>query len=108
LAGIAANAPQNVSPEIRAHKFVVVDDKGKEMIHLQAGPHGGVLNILNSEGFPVVRAGASDKGGRIALGDVKGEQYLQMNAEETGGEVTVSDKKGMKNLFKPAGGPPAK
>lgn len=106
LAGIAANAPQPssgpVSPEIRAHKFVVVDDKGKEVAHLTTGPHGGTLNLSNSEGIPVVRMGASDKGGKVALADIKGDPYLQLTAEETGGEVSVSDKKGTKNLLRPA------
>ena len=102
LAGIAANAPQATTQEIRARKIVIVDEKGKEMVHLLTGVHGGVLNLFNSDGFPVVRAGASDKGGKIALADPKGEQYLQLTSEETGGEVSVSDKKGLKNLMRPS------
>ena len=102
LAGIAANAPGGaVTPEVRAHKVVIVDDKGKEVGHLATGPHGGILNLSNNDGIPVVRMGASDKGGKIALADVKGDPYLQLSSEETGGEVSVTDKKGAKNLLRP-------
>jgi len=101
LAGVAATAPSETVQELRAHKIVVVDEKGKEAAHLQAGPHGGYLTILNLEGRPVVRAGASDKGGRITLADAKGEQtFLQLTSDETGGEMLITDKKGQKSLMK--------
>jgi hypothetical protein len=106
LAGIAANAPQGVTSsvvqDIRARKIVIVDDKGKEMVHLLTGVHGGVLNLFSSNGIPVVRIGAGEKGGKVALADPKGDQYLQLTSEETGGEVVVSDKKGTKNQMRPA------
>jgi len=104
FAGLAANAPQQVTPEIRAHKIIIVDDQGREAMHLMTGPHGGVLNVLNTEGFPVVRAGASDKGGKLALSDAKGQQYVQLTSEDTGGEMTLSDKKGQKSLMKATAG----
>jgi hypothetical protein len=100
LIGVAATTSSEPSQELRTHRLVIVDSKGKEAAHFQTGPHGGIINLLNSDGIPVVRAGASDKGGKLALADVKGTQYIELTSEDTGGEVLISDKKGQKNAMK--------
>jgi hypothetical protein len=101
LAGIAANAPIPVSQELRTHKLVVLDEKGKEGVALLTGPHGGVLQLLNSEGIPVIRAGASATGGKFAMADPKGQEYLEATSEEAGGQLMISDKKGQKTMLHP-------
>ena len=97
--GLAANAPKPVTDEIRAKKFVVVDDQGKEVLHLSSGPLGGIMNIHNRTGFPVLMAGASEKGGKIIMADDQGNQFVKLTVEEAGGEVLVQDKKGQKHLI---------
>src|SRR4029453_6304757 len=57
LVGIAANGPKPVSDEVRAKRFVVVDDQGKEAAHMSSGPYGGILKIQNRAGESVVVAG---------------------------------------------------
>ena len=99
LVGIAATTPAVVHDEVRTHKLVIVDDQGKETAHLSHGPHGGILNIHNRAGFPVVVAGATEKGGKMMLADDQGIQYVKVVVEEPGGQVEISDKKGKKNLM---------
>jgi len=102
LAGIAATAPMTVTPEVRTHQLVIVDDKGKEMIHLKTGPHGGIFSMFNTNNVRVVGAGAAEKGGKIELFDAKGPNYLRLTSDDTGGEVSVSDGKGLKGVLRPA------
>jgi hypothetical protein len=104
LVGIAA-APSDSSHELRIQKLVIVDVQGKEAAHLQAGPHGGALSLLNKTGAAVVRAGAAEKGGKIAIADAQGSEYVELTAEELGGGIALSDKKGQKQLMKPTPAP---
>ena len=99
LAGFAATAPVVIHDEIKAHKLVIVDEQGKEAAHLSSGPHGGILNIHNRAGLPVVVAGAAEKGGKLMLADDLGIQYVKVIVEEPGGQLLILDKKGQKNLM---------
>lgn len=104
--GIAADAPMaSVTPEIRTHRLLVVDDKGKEAVRLIATEHGGALYLLNKEGFLVVRAGAAAKGGKFALADDKGTEFVDVTAEDGVGQMVLSDKKGQKNTMQSTPGP---
>ena len=106
LAGIAANAPNApASQEVRTHKLVIVDDKGRETVHITSSLHGGLLSLLNQEGIPVFRAGAGEKGSKMTMGDVKGDMQVELTSEEAGGEMLLSDKKGQKNLMKASTAP---
>jgi hypothetical protein len=100
LAGIAANAPTQAPQEVRTHKLVIVNEGGKEVVHVVSGPNGGLLSLLNNEGIPVVRAGAGEKGGKLTLSDPKGDQAVQVSSEPAGGELVLQDKKGQKNLMR--------
>jgi hypothetical protein len=102
VAGIAATAPVAVSPEVRTRKILVVNDTGKEVVRMFAGPHGGVLDILNNDDKPTVRAGSWEKGGKVTLSDGTGNVYMELVSDDVGGQFTLSDKKGAKNLIKAA------
>ena len=99
LVGIAATAPKPVSDEVRAKKFVVVDEQGKEAAHLSSGPFGGILNIHNRGGNTVVVAGAAEKGGKLLMADDQGNQFVKVTVEETGGQLLVQDQKGQKHTI---------
>jgi len=100
FAGIAANAPSETHQEIRTHRLLIVNDANKEVGHLVSGPNGGLLSLVNNEGFPVFRAGAGEKGGKLTVSNAKGEMCAQVSSEDAGGEVLLQDKKGQKNLMK--------
>ena len=108
LAGIAANAPATVTPEVRTHKLVVVNESGKEAAHLIPSPHGGLLTLLNYGDLPVVRLGVGEKGGKLTLNSPKGDPYIIMSSEDNGGEMTLQDQKGQKHVMKASTSPAQK
>jgi hypothetical protein len=103
LAGIAANAPSTVTPEVRTHKLVVVNEAGKEAAHILASQHGGLLTLLNYEDLPVVRLGVGEKGGKLTINNPKGASYIVMSSEDNGGELLLQDQKGQKHLMRATG-----
>lgn len=78
---------------------IAVSSAGKRMFAVTSRPQGGLLNVMNSAGIPVVIAGYAEdgRGGAVSVKNGRGVQVLTAATNETeGGTVTVFDADGRK------------
>ncbi len=89
-------AMEGVSEEIRAKRFVVVNELGREMVVLDSSREGGGLVVLNNEGMPVGALGAGAAGGGVfGLWNPRGDERISMGSTtQDHGGIWVYDRNG--------------
>ena len=74
--------------------FTVVGEKGGKLFVLKAGPHGGVLELLNQDGKITASVGADADGGTLAMRNSAGNPVIGLEADADGGLMFLVNKDG--------------
>lgn len=74
--------------------FHVVDERGRLVMSVDSGPAGGVLNLCNGSGTPVVSIRVIEGGGAVVLTTDGGRAVVTLSSTSEGGAVGVSNRTG--------------
>ena len=89
---LAATSLQSVPDVIRAKQFEVVDDEKKPQVLISADGSGGVLQVNNKKGKPVVVIMTEESGGTFVLADNDENGVAMISASAHGGAIAIAGK----------------
>lgn len=86
---IGANT-NSVPDEIKAKRFVLVDDDGKEMVVLRSFKHGGIIDVIGKNGKRAATLAASSEGGTLGMIH-EGTPVAELSSGKIGGVLSIYD-----------------
>jgi len=103
LIGASTNSvPDEIPDVIKAKRFVLVDNYGKEMLVLANTKYGGVITAFDKNGHGVVEISNGENGGAINVRNKTGESIVRLHADEDGnGLVGAYNRKGEGRTLQP-------